>query len=74
MNSARSSSDIIGRDLDMCSDIGAESSVLVTAINKDWNTIFGYFEPMMKLMYRVGKEEKKASTHPSEWHGIVRGD
>ena len=74
MNSARSASDIIGRDLDMRSDLGAESNVLVAAINEDWNTIFSYFAPMMRLMYRAGKEEKKASTEPSEWQGIVRGD
>ena len=74
VNSVRSKSDIIGRDLDMRSDLALETETLVKAINNDWQTVFGYFKPLMELMYRVGKQEKIAATHPSEQTGIVTGD
>ena len=74
VNSVRSKSDIIGRDLDMRSDLASETETLVKAINNDWQTVFGYFKPLMELMYRVGKQEKIAATHPSKRTGIVTGD
>ena len=74
VNFARASSDILGRDLNMRNDLSGETKILVDAINKDWNTIFEYFKPLMELMYRVGKEEKKANTPQSQWRGIVTGD
>ena len=74
VNSVRSKSDVIGRDLDMRSNLASETKTLVEAINNDWQAVFGYFKPLMELMYRVGKQEKIASTHPSERIGIVTGD
>ena len=85
VNSARSKSDIIGRDLDMKGDLATETKTLVEAINNDWQAVFGYFKPLMEncnnvlhspveLMYRVGKQEKIAATHPSQRTGIVTGD
>ena len=74
VNSVRSKSDIIGRDLDMRSHLASETETLVKAINNDWQTVFGYFKPLMELMYRVGKQEKMAATHPSQRTGIVTGD
>ncbi len=74
INSARPKSDILGRDLDMRADLAGETAVLVNAINDDWKTVFGYFEPLMKLLYRVGEQEKIAATSPGDRHGIVAGD
>ena len=74
INTARGSSDIFERDLDMRSDLPGETKIVVDAINKDWNAIFEYFKPLMELMYRVGKEEKMANTPRSQWRGIVTED
>ena len=74
VNSVRSKSDVIGRDLDMRGDLASEVNTLVKAINHDWQAVFGYFKPLMELMYRVGKQEKIAATHPSQRTGIVTGD
>ena len=74
VNSVRSKSDIIGRDLDMKGNLAPETETLVEAINNDWQAVFGYFKPLMELMYRVGKQEKIAVTHPSQRTGIVTGD
>lgn len=72
VNAARSKSDILGRDLDLNKNgIGPEIKLFVETLNKDWNTVYGYFEPMMKFMYKIGKKEKMESTDPSEWRGIV---
>ena len=45
--------------------------LIVDTINKDWNTAFSYFEPMMKFVYETGKEEKLANSHPDDLKGIV---
>ena len=74
VNSVRSKSDIIGRDLDMSRDLASETKTLVEALNNDWQAVFGYFTPLMELMYRVGKQEKIAATHPSQHAGLVTGD
>ena len=74
VNSVRPKSDILGRDLEMKSALPTEMKTLVEAINKDWQAVFGYFKPLMELMYRVGKQEKMAATHPNERAGIVTGD
>ena len=74
VNSVRSKSDIIGRDLDMRGNLASETKTLVEAINNDWQAVFGYFTHLMELMYRVGKQEKIAATHPSQRTGIVTGD
>ena len=74
VNSVRSKSDIIGRDLDMRSDLASETKTLVEAINNDWRTVFDYFKPLMELIYRVGKQEKIAATDPGQRTGIVTGN
>jgi len=72
VNSARSESDIFGRDLDLkINGIGPEIKLFVDTLNKDWNTVFSYFEPLMKFMYKVGKKEKMAFTNPKDWKGIL---
>lgn len=74
VNSTRNKRDVIGRDLDMKHRGVTEMQVLVSALNNDWNTVFSYFEPLMELMYRVGKQEKIYATTPEERRGIVIGD
>lgn len=74
INSARKSTDIIGRDLDMRKNLADETKILVDTINKDWNEVFGYFKPLMELMYQAGKEEKKANTNPENWRGLITGN
>ena len=75
VNSVRSKSDIIGRDLDMRGPrLGPEMETLVKALNNDWQTVFGCLKPLMELMYRVGKQEKVAATSPGQRRGIVTGD
>lgn len=72
VNSARSKSDIFGRNLDLKNNgIGPEIKLFVDTLNKDWNAVFGYFEPLMKFMYEIGKKEKMACTDPKEWKGIL---
>lgn len=74
LNAARSSSDILGRDLEMKRDLMGETKLLVDTINDDWNSIYEYFKPLMELMYRAGKQEKIAVTPPANRGGIVTGD
>ena len=72
VNSSRNVLDIFGRDLNLKQNgISKEIKLLVETLNKDWNTAFGYFEPMMKFLYNIGKEEKMANSHPSDLKGIV---
>ncbi len=72
VNSARNVSDIFERDLNLKQNgIPQEMKLLVDTINKDWNTAFGYFEPMMKFIYEIGKKEKLAKSHPDDLKGIV---
>lgn len=72
VNSARNVSDIFGRDLNLKQNgIPQEIKLLVETLNKDWNTAFGYFEPMMEFLYKIGKEEKLANSHPGDLKGIV---
>lgn len=74
INAARKSHDIFGRNLEMKHNLAAEAEVLVNKLNEDWNTVFSYFEPLMKLIYRAGKEEKILATTPEQREGLVRGE
>ena len=72
VNSVRSKSDILGRDLDLKNNgIGPEIKLFVETLNNDWNTVFGYFEPLMTFLYKVGKKEKMECTDPKDWKGIL---
>ena len=72
VNVARDKSDIFGRDLDLASNgIGPEIKLFVDKLNEDWNTVYSYFEPMMRFMYKHGKQEKKDCTDPKDWKGII---
>ena len=72
VNSTRSKLDIFGRDLDLKKNgIGQEMNLFVDTLNNDWNDVFSYFEPFMRFLYDVGKEEKMACTEPKDWKGIV---
>ena len=74
VNSARSSYDIFARDLDLRKDLPGEMKLLVDELNKDWNEAFLYFEPLMKLMYKVGKKEKISWAGINNLSGIVTGE
>lgn len=75
VNSVRNVSDVFGRDLDVKKNgLSSELKLLVDKLNDDWNTAFGYFEPMMQFLYSVGKEEKLKSSSVGEFKGIVFGD
>lgn len=72
VNSARNVFDIFGRDLNLKQNgISQEIKLLVDTLNEDWNTAFGYFEPTMKFLYEIGKQEKLANSHPDDLKGIV---
>jgi hypothetical protein len=72
INIARDKSDIFGRDLNLKNNgIGKEIKLFVDKLNEDWNTIFSYFDPMMKFLYEHGKQEKKDCTNPKDWKGII---
>ena len=72
VNSVRNKSDIFGRDLDLKNNgPGPEIKLFVETLNKDWNEVFGYFKPLMKILYKLGKKEKMACTNPKDWKGIV---
>ena len=43
-------------------------------LNEDWNTVFSYFEPLMQLLYKAGKEEKILATRPEDREGLIRGE
>jgi len=74
VNAARKSHDIFGRNLEMKHNLAPEAEVLVNKLNEDWNTVFNYFEPLMKLIYKAGKEEKILATTPEQREGLVRGE
>lgn len=74
INAARNSHDIFGRNLVMKTNLVGETKELVNKLNEDWNIIFSYFEPLMKLIYKAGKDEKLSATSPEEREGLVRGD
>ncbi len=52
-------------------DPGPEMKRFVETLNRDWNKVFSYFEPLMRFMYTVGKEEKMRCTPPDEWKGLI---
>ncbi len=58
----------------MKTNLKGEVELVVNKLNEDWKVIFDYFEPMMKLLYKVGKEEKIEATLPEERVGIVTGN
>ncbi|MGK7894510.1 MAG: hypothetical protein AB4372_13010, partial [Xenococcus sp. (in: cyanobacteria)] len=62
INESRTSHDIFGRDLNMKNNISGEVKVLVEKLNEDWTSVFAYFNPMMELLYKVGKKEKVEAT------------
>lgn len=74
LNRARVKSDIFGRDLNFSRDLSGEISIVIEELNKDWNEVFAYFEPLMKRIYEVGKPEKMAVTRPEDRLGLVIGD
>ncbi len=74
INSARKSSDIFGRDLELKNNLAGEIGIFVNKLNSDWNTAFAYFKPLSKLMYSVGKKEKIAWAGPDNIEGIITGD
>jgi hypothetical protein len=72
VNTARTKSDIFGRDLDLKNNgVEPEMKLFVETLNNDWNAVFSYFEPLMKFLYKVGKKEKMECTDPKDWRGIV---
>ena len=71
-NAVRDKYDIFGRDLDLKKNgPGPEMEALMTKIDEDWGTAFAYFEPMMKFLYKVGKEEKLSISTPESIKGIM---
>jgi len=75
MNITRSSSDIMGRDIDCrANGLPEETRVLVERLNKDWVEVFSYFSPMMHKLYEIAKPEKLAATQPEDRLGLVVGD
>lgn len=72
LNSARSKSDILGRDLDFKNNgIPGEIKLLVDSLNKDWNEVFGCIDSSVKYLYKIGKAEKIENSNPQDLVGIV---
>lgn len=74
INHARTKSDIFGRNLDFSANLSGEIRTVIDEINRDWNEVFSYFEPLIKKIYEVGKPEKMATTNPEDRRGLVVGD
>ena len=72
VNTARTKSDIFGRELDLKNNgVRSEMKLFVETLNNDWNAVFSYFEPLMKFLYEVGKKEKMECTDSKNWKGII---
>ena len=74
VNKAREKSDLFGRDLDFQKNFTGELALFVDKLNEDWSYCFGYFEPLIKQIYLLGKREKIKATSIAERKGIITGD